>query len=155
MKKEAIILCILLVLITSVFVIGAGCQECPVCEETAYCGDNYCQSNEDCSSCEEDCGRCKVHKLKLVNADCEPTYLLEADKCKSTCSGFVVNNGDYIEKDYKILVYPENNISINDARVFQNLPPIPEDDNIEYTFEYEYDCDKRENYINMTHKVIY
>jgi len=34
-------------------------QDCGECKPTQYCGDGICQSNENCSSCPSDCGTCK------------------------------------------------------------------------------------------------
>ena len=33
-------------------------EDCGMCEPETYCGDGICNGDEDCSTCSEDCGSC-------------------------------------------------------------------------------------------------
>jgi len=76
------------------------------CVKREYCGDGICQSDESCSSCSLDCGKCKVHDLRLTKSACaEPERLFPLFlDCSIECAGEIVNYGDYVEDNYKIAI---------------------------------------------------
>ena len=48
---------------------GSPGQMNPVCEASSMCGDSWCQNDEDCVSCPQDCGSCPECGDNLCNGD--------------------------------------------------------------------------------------
>ncbi len=112
------------------------------CVKREYCGDGICQSDESCSSCSSDCGKCKVHDLRLTKDACaEPERLFPLFlDCSMECAGEIVNYGDYIEDNYKIEITVLN--PSGDSYCDRATIDEPESIGIGGTHYYEYKFDR-------------
>jgi len=76
-----------------------------ICRSTSiYCGDGYCDTGEDCSSCSEDCGICPtpacLHIIRIIDVkdiDARPGENVTAEIT-------VQNTGCYDEEDIRVYI---------------------------------------------------
>jgi hypothetical protein len=84
---------------------GESCTEASECDggycvhnacrsSATYCGDNQCDSGEDCSGCSNDCGACSVEK-KLNGESCAEASECDGGYCvHNTCRSAATYCGD-------------------------------------------------------------
>lgn len=140
-KRGTRTVCLLSLIFISIFLIS--------CESAKpYCLDGICQSNEDCSSCPVDCGKCPVINKTVPNdKTASPPYKIKEEiksqysckpckmdeKCisgqcteieltrKNVCGNFVCDDGEYY--DGELIAPGKEAYAITNKRCFFDCSP--------------------------------
>jgi len=88
----------------------SSCEsDCGVCE---FCGDSICQSGEDCSSCESDCGSCVTCGDSICQAE-------EFNTCASDCGIYTYIEAETANVHKQFII---NEDSLASGREYISLP---------------------------------